>query len=100
MPRDADFNRHLRADIDDFSLHAAVRRGADLLECTGDPSRPGYRRPANQVRPRRVADLDRSVITSGPGPVKFNFESPTRSKMNERRAGKSVISWAHRFNIE
>jgi hypothetical protein len=29
MLRDADFNRHLRADIDGFSLHAAVRCGAD-----------------------------------------------------------------------
>ncbi|MDP3086426.1 MAG: transposase [Rubrivivax sp.] len=29
MPRDADFKRHLCADIDGFSLHAAVRCGAD-----------------------------------------------------------------------
>jgi hypothetical protein len=29
MPRDADFKQHLRANIDGFSLHAAVRCGAD-----------------------------------------------------------------------
>jgi hypothetical protein len=29
MPRDADFKQHLCADIDGFSLHAAVRCGAD-----------------------------------------------------------------------
>ncbi len=29
MPRDADFNQHLCADIDGFSLHAAVRCGPD-----------------------------------------------------------------------
>jgi Putative transposase len=29
MPRDADFKRYLCADIDGFSLHAAVRCGAD-----------------------------------------------------------------------
>ena len=29
MPRDADFKRSLCADIDGFSLHAAVRCGAD-----------------------------------------------------------------------
>jgi len=29
MPRDADFNQHLCADIDGFSLHAAVRCAAD-----------------------------------------------------------------------
>jgi hypothetical protein len=29
MPRDADFKQHLCADIDGFSLHAAVRCAAD-----------------------------------------------------------------------
>ena len=29
MPRDTDFKQHLCADIDGFSLHAAVRCGAD-----------------------------------------------------------------------
>jgi hypothetical protein len=29
MPRDADFKQHLCADMDGFSLHAAVRCGAD-----------------------------------------------------------------------
>ena len=29
MPRDADFTQHLCADIDGFTLHAAVRCGAD-----------------------------------------------------------------------
>ena len=29
MPKDADFKQTLCADIDDFSLHAAVRCGAD-----------------------------------------------------------------------
>jgi hypothetical protein len=29
MPRDADFKQHLCADIEGFSLHAAVRCGAD-----------------------------------------------------------------------
>lgn len=32
MPRDADLTQHLCADIDGFSLHAALRCGADDLQ--------------------------------------------------------------------
>ena len=32
MPRDAEFKQHLCADIDGFSLHAAVRCGADYRQ--------------------------------------------------------------------
>lgn len=44
MPRDADFKQHLCADIDGFSLHAAVRCGAGdrqaLEQLCRYPTRP------------------------------------------------------------
>jgi hypothetical protein len=48
MPREADFKQHLCADIDGFSLHAAVRCGADnrqALEILGGDVKPNSSQP-------------------------------------------------------
>ena len=53
MTRERDFKQTLRADIDGFSLDAAVRRGADERQALEQLSAtlPGPRLPRNVCRP-------------------------------------------------
>jgi len=48
MPRDADFKQSLCADIQGFSLHAAVRCGADDRQALEQPGEQHDRLPCQR----------------------------------------------------
>jgi hypothetical protein len=68
MPRDADFKQHLCADIDGFSLHEAVRCGAD--------DRQALEQPCRYIT--RPAPANERVQTNAAGHVVLKLKTPWR----------------------
>ena len=68
MPRDADFRQHLCADIDGFSLHAAVR-------CAGDDRQALEQLCCHITRP---ALANERVQTNAAGQVVLKLKTPWR----------------------
>ena len=68
MPRDAEFKQNLCADIDGFSLHAAVRCGAD--------ERRGLEQLCHYIT--RPALANERVQTNAAGQVVLKLETPWR----------------------
>ena len=66
MPRERDFKQTLCADVDGFSLHAAVRRGAD--------DRLALEQPCRYIT--RPAVANERVQTNAAGQVVLRLKTP------------------------
>ena len=77
MPRDADFKQHLCADIDGFSLHAAVRCGAD--------DRQALEQRCRYIT--RPALANERVQTNAAGQVVLKLKTPWHGRQMVLRLG-------------
>ena len=98
MPRDAGFKQHLCADIDGFSLHAAVRYGADGRQARIVLSNALF---LPHGTPKTARDACESVFGDGRVPLrlvgKAFMGSPNGRRIRRPRSGRCRIPAPGRY---